>query len=53
MTNKQLVLKAGKAGNQKALAWIRKAGGVNAISEEMAARIVKICKLRGENHERT
>ena len=53
MTNKQLVLKAGKAGNQKALAWIRKAGGMDAISEEMAARIVKICKLKGGSHERT
>ena len=52
MTNRD-ILKASAKRSKKAAAWIRKAGGMDAISEEMAARIVKICKLKGGSHERT
>ena len=52
MTSKN-ILKAAEKTNKKAAAWIRKAGGMDAISEEMAKRIVKICKLKGGNRERT
>lgn len=52
MTNRD-ILKASAKRSKKAAAWIRKAGGMDAISEEMAARIVKICKLKGGNRERT
>ena len=55
MSNKEILKKAvkGKKADKKAAAWVRKAGGMDAISEEMAARIVKICKLKGGNRERT
>lgn len=52
MTNRD-ILKASAKRSKKAAAWIRKAGGMDAISEEMAARIVKLCKLKGGNRERT
>ena len=52
MTSKN-ILKASAKTNKKAAAWIRKAGGMDAISEEMAKRIVKICKLKGEKHEKS
>ena len=51
MTNRD-ILKASAKRSKKAAAWIRKAGGMDAISEEMAKRIVKICKLKGEKHEK-
>lgn len=53
MTNKDILIRAFRQKNKKAAAWIRKAGGMDAISEEMAARIVKLCKLKGGNRERT
>ena len=46
MTSRELVLRAHKDGNQKVKSWVRKAGGINAVTEERAARIVKICKLK-------
>lgn len=52
MTSKD-ILKTSAKTNKKAAAWIRKAGGMDVISEEMAARIVKICKLKGGNREKT
>lgn len=52
MTNRD-ILKTSAKRSKKAAAWIRKAGGMDAISEEMAARIVKLCKLKGGNRERT
>lgn len=56
MTNKDILLAAvnGEEVNQKAAAWIRKAGGMEGITEGMAARIVKLCRLREpeqESHE--
>lgn len=51
MTNKE-ILKASARRNKKAAAWVRKAGGMNAITEERAARIVKICKLKGDSNEK-
>ena len=53
MTDRELIIRAAKRKNKKVAAWIRKAGGMDAISEEMAKRIVKICKLKGGNRERT
>lgn len=43
----------GRKADKKAAAWVRKAGGMDAVTEDMAARIVKLCKLKGENRERT
>ena len=41
-----------KRKNKKVAAWIRKAGGMGAITEERASRIAKLCKLKGENNEK-
>lgn len=51
MTSRELVLRAHEEGNQKVKSWVRKAGGIDALTEERAERIAKICKLkeRGEN----
>lgn len=49
MTSRQLVLNAHKEGNRKVESWIRKAGGIDAVTEEIAVRIAKICRLNGEN----
>lgn len=53
MTNKDILIRAFRQKNKKAAAWIRKAGGIDAVTEGMAERIVKLCKLKGGNHERT
>ena len=48
MTNRD-ILKASAKRSKKAAAWIRKAGGIDAVTEEIAVRIAKICRLNGEN----
>lgn len=47
MTNKEIVKAAisGEEQNVKALNWVKRAGGIENVTEEMAARIVKICRL--------
>ena len=47
MSNKEILKKAvkGKKADKKAEAWVRKAGGMDAVTEDMAARIVKLCRL--------
>lgn len=47
MSNKEILKKAvkGKKADKKAAAWVRKAGGMDAVTEDMAARIVKLCRL--------
>ena len=53
MTNRD-ILKASAKRSKKAAAWVRKAGGMDAVTEDMAARIVKLCRLSdkgGKNHE--
>ena len=47
MTNKEIVKAAisGEEKNLKAFNWVKKAGGIENVTEEMAARIVKICRL--------
>lgn len=47
MSNKEILKKAvkGKRADKKAAAWVRKAGGMDAVTEDMAARIVKLCRL--------
>ena len=52
MTNRD-ILKASAKRSKKAAAWIRKAGGIKNVTEERAARIVKLCKLKGENYEKS
>lgn len=54
MSNREILEKAvsGKDINRKAAAWVRKAGGMDAVTEGIAARIVKLCKLKGESHEK-
>ena len=52
MTSRQLVLNEYKNGNLKVTAWIRKAGGIDAVTEERAAQIARVCKLERRNHER-
>ncbi len=54
MTNRDILLAAvsGEKVNRKAAAWIRKAGGMKEITEEMAARIVKLCRLGKPEQER-
>ena len=51
MTSRELVLRAHKDGNQKVRSWVRKAGGIDAVTEERAARIAKICKLKERGKE--
>ena len=48
MTNLEKVKSAiaGKEKNLRALMWVKKAGGIERVTEEMAARIVKICRLQ-------
>ena len=46
MTSRELVLLAHEEGNQKVKSWVRKAGGIDALTEERAERIAKICKLK-------
>ncbi len=48
MTNLETLKKSirGKNKNLRAASWVKKAGGINRVSEEMAARIVKICRLQ-------
>lgn len=53
MTDRELIIREAKRKNKKVTAWIRKAGGIGAITEERASRIAKLCKLKGENHERS
>ena len=53
MTDKELIIRAAKKKNAKVAAWIRKAGGINNVTEERAARIAKLCKLKGENYEKS
>ena len=53
MTDRELIIRAAKKKNAKVSAWIRKAGGINNVTEERAARIAKLCKLKGENYEKT
>lgn len=52
MSNREILLKAvkGKKADKKAAAWVKKAGGVDAITEDMAARIVKLCRLNGSTN---
>lgn len=47
MSNKEILKKAvkGKRADKKAAAWVRKAGGMDAVTEDMADRIVKLCRL--------
>ena len=54
MTNIGIVKAAisGKEQNVKALNWVKKAGGIENVTEEMAARIVKICRLQAQKGER-
>ena len=46
MSNKEILKKAvkGEKADKKAAAWVRKAGGMDAVTEDMAARIVKLCR---------
>ena len=37
---------SGKEKNARAVSWVRKAGGIEKVTEEMACRIVKICRLK-------
>ena len=53
MTDRELIIRAAKRKNKKVAAWIRKAGGINNVTEERAARIAKLCKLKGENYEKS
>lgn len=48
MTYKEVVKAAisGKEKNARAVSWVRKAGGIEKVTEEMACRIVKICRLK-------
>lgn len=47
MSNREILLKAvkRKKADKKAAAWVKKAGGMDVITEDMAARIVKLCRL--------
>lgn len=53
MTDRELIIREAKRKNKKVAAWIRKAGGMGAITEERASRIAKLCKLKGGNYEKT
>lgn len=48
MSNKEILKKAvkGRKADKRAAAWVRKAGGMDAVTEDMAARIVKLCRLK-------
>ena len=54
MSNKEILIRAttGKKADKKAAAWVRKAGGIDKLTEDCAARIVKLCKLKRENYEK-
>lgn len=48
MTTYKGIVKAAISGEEKnvsAFNWVKKAGGIENVTEEMAARIVKICRL--------
>ena len=49
MTTYKGIVKAaisGKEKNARAASWVKKAGGIEKVTEEMACRIVKICRLK-------
>lgn len=42
---------SGKEKNARAASWVKKAGGIEKVTEEMACRIVKICRLQAQREE--
>lgn len=54
MTNLETLKKSirGKNKNLRAASWVKKAGGIKNVSEDMAARIVKICRLQDPAQEK-
>lgn len=54
MTYREVVKAAisGKEKNTRAASWVKKAGGIEKVTEEMAGRIVKICRLQAQKGDR-